>query len=361
MKILIDGRMYQGKMHGLARYVYAIIRYMAPLKPDFTFGVLQMGDYFGELASQFANVEPITVSAPPFSLKEHFELPRIIDDWHPAVFHAPTAAIPYGVKSRMVVTVPDLTPYHYPRNFIDRFYFSFYLRRILRRARHIIVYSKDTARDCADNLGVPQDKITVSWLGVDDCYSQINEASAIADYKKRCGLKDRYALCVANPKPHKNVKTLMDAWEKVSADMPDVQLVVVSAPGDWMDERMKNVPNCLRLQGVPEHDMPLLYQGAWALVIPSLYEGFGLPAAEAKCSGVPVIAARAASLPEIVGENGLLFEPLQAGELADCLKKLYLDNELTVKLAEAGKAEIARFSWETTANTHLKVYLSAIQ
>ncbi|MCR5661642.1 MAG: glycosyltransferase family 4 protein, partial [bacterium] len=294
-------------------------------------------------------------------LKEHFELPRIIDDWHPAVFHAPTAAIPYGVKSRMVVTVPDLTPYHYPRNFIDRFYFSFYLRLVLRRAKHIIVYSKDTARDCTDNLGIPQDKITVSWLGVDDCYSQKCDASEIEAFKQRSGLKDRYVLCVANPKPHKNVITLLEAWEKVSAEMPEVQLVVVSAPGDWMDERMKNVPNCLRLQGIPEQDMPLLYQGAWALVIPSLYEGFGLPAAEAKCSGIPVIAARAASLPEIVGGNGLLFEPRKAGELADCLKKLYMDNDLAVKFAELGKAETAKFNWTQTAEKHLKVYLSAIQ
>lgn len=358
MRVLLDGRMFRGRMHGLARYVYSTVRAMALQEPEWVFGVLEREGAWADLAGRLPNVEPVPVRADPFSLAEHLELPRRISEWHPALFHAPTLAVPLGVRGRLVVTVPDLTPYHFPRRGLERLYFRGILAPSLRRARRVLVYSEHTARDLVAHLGVPRERITVSPLGVDPALGGPLAPGRLEALREQLGLGTPYVLCLSNPKPHKNVGVLLEAWARLG---PRAELVLVCARSGWLDRALEGLGRVRRLDHVPEEALPALYQGARVLVLPSLYEGFGLPVAEAMAAGTPVLAARAASLPELVGEDGLLFDPRDPDDLARSLERLLSDEPLGLELSRRGRERARRWTWEETARVHLATYRSAVR
>lgn len=358
VRILIDGRMFRGRMHGLARYVFATLQAMARAAPDWHFGVLEREGAFADLAAELPNIEPVPVQADPFTLAEHLELPRRVAAWNPALFHAPTIAVPSGIRCRLVATVPDLTPFHFPRRGWERLYFRWVLAPALRRARGVLVYSQHTAGDLVENLGILRERITVTGLGVDPALARAVAPAALVDLRKRLGLEDGYVLCLANPKPHKNVEVLLKAWDKAR---PQADLALVCPRAAWLDEILVSAHRVRRLDHVAEEDLPALYQGARLLVIPSLYEGFGLPAAEAMAAGTPVIAARAASLPEVVGQDGWLFDPKDPADLAWALANLLHDPERRAELSRRGRERAARWTWEDAARTHLRVYREALR
>lgn len=359
MRVLIDGRMFRGRMHGLARYVYATVEAMARQEREWIFGVLERDGAFAGLAGELPNVEPVPVAADPFTLAEHVEIPRIAAEWTPGLFHAPTIAVPRGLRCRLVVTVPDLTPYHFPRRgALERLYFRWFLAPAVRRAKRVLVYSGHTADDVARHLGVPRDRIDVTPLGVEPELAVPRPPQDLQALRQRLGLQAGYVLCLANPKPHKNVAVLLEAWRRAR---PEADLALVCADAAWLREALLGLERVHRLEHVPERDLAALYQGASVLVIPSLYEGFGLPAAEAMVAGTPVIAARAASLPEVVGEDALLFDPASADELAGALRRILGDPELREELGRRGRDRGRRFTWEETARLHLRAYREALR
>lgn len=358
MRVLIDGRMFRGRMHGLARYVHATVEAMARQAPDWTFGVLEREGAWAGLAAALPNVEPVPVRSDPFRLGEHLEIGPLARAWNPGLFHAPTIAVPRGIRCRLVVTVPDLTPLHFPRRGAEKLYFRFLLAPALRRASRVLVYSGHTADDVARNLGVPRERIDVTPLGVDPDLSRARSPEEIGQLRERLGLRPGYVLCLANPKPHKNVAVLLEAWRRAR---PEADLALVCAEAGWLREAAAGLEGLRRLDHVPEGDLAALYQGASALVIPSLYEGFGLPAAEAMAAGTPVISARAASLPEVVGEEALLFDASSADELAAALRRILADPRLREDLSARGRARARRWTWEETARLHLLAYRRSLR
>lgn len=356
MRILIDGRMFRGRMHGLARYVYCTLEAMARLRPDWEFAVLEREGAFAGLGLR--NVEPVPVQSDPFSLGEFSEIPRVVREQRAALFHAPSLALPPGVPGQVVATVPDLTPLHFPRRGFESLYFRWVLGPILRKARRILVYSEHTRGDVATHLHVPEERVAVTGLGVDPELGVPRSAEEVARVRERLDLPPRYVLCLANPKPHKNVGLLLEAWRRAE---PEAQLLLACPRAPWLEEELRDLPSVRRADHLPEEDLPAVYQGATALVIPSLYEGFGLPAAEAMAAGTAVLAARAASLPEVVGEDGLLFDPRSPDSLAEALLRILRDEDLRLDLSRRGRARAARWTWEETARRHLEAYRESVR
>ena len=357
VRILIDGRMFRGRMHGLARYVFATLYAMARAAPDWHFGVLEREGAFADLAAELPNIEPVPVQADPFTLAEHWELPRRVAEWNPALFHAPTIAVPSGVRCRLVATVPDLTPFHFPRRGWERLYFRWVLAPALRRARGVLVYSQHTAGDWSRTWD-PSREDHRHRVGSRPGPGPRRRPRGPGRPEEAPGAGGRLCPVPANPKPHKNVEVLLKAWDKAR---PQADLALVCPRAAWLDEVLASAHRVRRLDHVAEEDLPALYQGARLLVIPSLYEGFGLPAAEAMSAGTPVIAARAASLPEVVGQDGWLFDPQDPGDLAWALANLLHDPERRAELSRRGRARAARWTWEDAAQTHLRVYREALR
>lgn len=347
-RVLLDGRMYLGRMHGIARYTYSLIEAVARLRPEWRLLVWEREAAFAPLARELPNVEPLPAGSPPLSLREQWEWPRCVRACQPDLVHATSIAVSAQVRAPQVVTVADLIPWHLPRQAwhrVYRVYFEGVLKPVLRRAGAVVVHSLATARDVAETLGIDEEKIHVCYHGVDP---QFHPGGPVGDY----------FLCVANPKPHKNVALLLDAFGRYSG--PE-RLVLVCPGSPWLEERLARLGGRVqRLFPVPEEDLPALYRGAQALLFPSYFEGFGLPALESMACGTPVVAARATSLPEVVGEGGWLFDPHDSRELLACLAEVAAHPERRAEKAAAALARARTFTWEASARAHVRIYESLL-
>ena len=300
--------------------------------------------------------------------------------WHapPDVLFIPAHVIPLLPPDNLpiVVTVHDLGyehfPHAHPRG--QRAYLRWSTRHNIRRAAHILADSQATAQDLTNLYGVPPEKITVIYPGYRPP-ELLPRAEDIENVRLRYGLTTPYFLYVGTIQPRKNLIRLMDAFARV-LDVPlttrsghslplPVHLALAGKPG-WLAEeileraRKPDLRQRVRLLGyVPDADLPALMAGAVALVFPSLYEGFGFPVLEAQALGVPVLTSTTSSLPEVAGDAAHLVPPQDTDAIADGMRRLLDDPILRQRLADKGRANVQRFSWQQTATRILDILETA--
>ena len=225
----------------------------------------------------------------------------------------------------------------------------------VRRAAAVIAPSAFAARDAVARLGIGEDRVAVVPWGVDhERFRPVDRR--LFDFP--------YVLYVGTEQPRKNLDALLRAFAVLAAERPDLRLVKVGAPGgegDAFRRATQRVVEKLRLGDrvvftgrIGEDDLVAAYAGAACLVLPSLHEGFGLPALEAMACGCPVVVSNAGSLPEVVGGAGLVVEP-EPRALASAIRST-LDDERRAELRARGLRRAARFTWHATAERTLDVY-----
>jgi alpha-1,3-rhamnosyl/mannosyltransferase len=249
----------------------------------------------------------------------------------------------------------------------SRWFFRWAAWLAAKTSARVIVPSHATRDDLIAHLRVPREKIVVIPLAADARLAP-QSAAEIARVREKYALPERFVLYVGINKPHKNLATLLDAWARVERD---AMLVVAGA---WdaryahttADRRPMTDVQSLAVGGhrsavkfirdVDDADLAALYVGATVFVMPSLYEGFGLPPLEAMASGAPVICSNASSLPEVVGDAALLVNPRDAEDIARAITHVLDDAALRDELRAKSLARAAQFSWERTAEMTLAVY-----
>lgn len=278
-----------------------------------------------------------------------------------------------GAPCPIVTTVHDITFALFPDLFRprDRWILNTFIPRSLRRATHVIADSESTRRDLLRRYKslVPEDKITTILLAADKRFHPPGDGqeSARQAVNTRFGLGDRpYILSVGVLQPRKNLGTLLDAFAlaKLGPHAPPHKLVIVGKRGwlgDALDRQVAQLPtevagDLIWTGYVPDEDLPLLYGGADAFCYPSRYEGFGLPPLEAMACGCPVLCTRASSLPEVVGDAGVMLPPDDSSAWAHALEKILGQPTVRERWRERGLERAARFSWEETARRTLRVY-----
>lgn len=231
------------------------------------------------------------------------------------------------------------------------------------QARRVMTVSRASAEDIERFHGVPRDRIDLVTEAADPVFAPPRDATAPRAARERFGLGASGPLFVyvGGLNPHKNLLGLLRGFDQALAERPDARLAIVgdtSGKGfhDNRDELSDVVAKSARLSAsvrftgyVSDEDLVALYGAATALVLPSLWEGFGLPAVEAMACGLPVLASRRGSLPEVVGDAGLFFDPLSPAEISRALVELCSDAELMKRLAAAALARSATFTWERGA------------
>ncbi|RME44216.1 MAG: glycosyltransferase family 1 protein, partial [Caldilineae bacterium] len=230
--------------------------------------------------------------------------------------------------------------------------------------RHIITVSRATALELRHFYRVPPDKIAVVWPGIEAAFRTSPPAERLAAVRRQYGLDTPFVLAVGARRPHKNLTRLVEAFAGLATVLPHHLVFAGQADPRFPDEARQGVarhPAKLRhrvhfLDWVAEADLPALYALADVLVIPSLVEGFGLPALEAMACGTPVVAADASSLPEVVGQAGLLADPRSVRALTEALRAVLTDDVLRRNLAAAGRRRAARFRWTEAARRTLRLY-----
>lgn len=266
-----------------------------------------------------------------------------------------------------VITIHDLAFIRFPQTFraYNRIYLDLATRLSARRASRILAVSEHTKREVVGLLGIPPERVIVTPNAARSHFHPPAPA-AIEQLRARHGLPERFVLYVGTLEPRKNLTTLLEAFALVSQSVPDVPLLIGGGKG-WMYEpifarlEQLNLRDRVKFAGyIPEEELPLWYAAATVFVFPSIYEGFGMPPLEAMACGTPVITSNTSSLPEVVGDAGLMVAPTDPIALAEAIRRVLVDADLRAELRQRGLARARRFSWADTAAKTLAAYREAV-
>jgi glycosyltransferase involved in cell wall biosynthesis len=293
-------------------------------------------------------------------LWEQMRLPRLTEG---ALLWSPANTGPMAV-SRQVVTVHDMAPLDHPEWFEPRVaaWYRWLLPRLVRRVARVITVSRFSRRRIIDQLGLHDDQVVAIPNGVSRRFRP-RPASEVARVRTHHQLTAPYLLMVGSLEPRKNFEILARAWDETGRALSGVTLAVA---GDTRPTLKRATPDprlrwVRRLDTVTDEDLPALYSGAVGLVMPSLYEGFGLPVLEAMACGTPVLAAKAGALPEVAGDAAILVDPRDATSVADGLLKLVSDKTMRCICRARGLERAATFDWDRTASATWQVLSDAAE
>ncbi len=287
------------------------------------------------------------------------------------LFHVPFFAPPYFSRTPNIATIHDIIPVRLPV-YRDSPRMRAYMRLVTRAARKsslIITVSQHAKKDIIDVLKVPAERIRVTYEAAGDEYKPITDPETLARARARYGLSadSRYILYLGGLDHRKNVPLLVRAFAHVyqQGNDPTLQLLIAGNPDQksgplFPDPRP--VAADLGMSGqiiyryIEEEDKPVIYSGASLFVYPSYYEGFGLPPLEAMSCGAPVVCSKRTSLPEVVGDAAITFDPDNTGQLVAAMRSVLTDRELAADLRARSLQQAARFDWRKTAKETLAVY-----
>lgn len=328
MHLFVDGRMADtAHLHGIARYLYKIVEWGSRHRQQHKISVAaRQPERWRALP-----VEVLPVKSKPFSPLEHWEFYRLLRGrgYDHAFF--PSLAAPVWCPIPYSITVHDLIPWHYPRSLLVRLYLSSVARWTVHRARHVLAVSHHTAREIETYLGYPARRVQVIHHGG-------FEGKPLPPQSP----DQPYLLCVTNPKPHKNLATLLQAFRGLE---DRCRLIVVSP-------ECPEQPGVEHQRGLSDEELRRLYAGASAAIVPSFLEGFGFPALEAMELGTPLICSNASALPEVAGDAALYFDPHDGQQLRETITELLDHPAQAAQLRQRGLERAQTFRWDRSASQH---------
>ena len=280
------------------------------------------------------------------------------------VVHSLGYIAPFALSGRSVVTVLDMIHYLHPHDVepLKRLLWRVLFPLSLRRVDEIVSISRSVKKDIARFFPWAESKITPIPLGVN--HALFNQAPSNKPVPFHTQNTQPFILSVASISPHKNIGTLFRAFARIRATAPDLQLVLVGMKTAASDDMLRlahtlSIDRHVIFAGrILDRELVTLYQSARALVFPSLYEGFGLPLLEAMACGCPVIASDRSSIPEVVGNAALLFNPENIDQLIELILRVLFSEDTRSEFKQLGIEQAARFTWETTASQTLDLYRS---
>ncbi len=310
---------------------------------------------------------------------EQVTFPRACRRCEADLAHVPYFAPPLCPSVPTLTTIHDLIPLLLPayRGSIQVRLYTRLAARAARRAAMILTDSCASQQDIISHLCVPPDRVRVVYLAADSTYQPIPQGPGRESVRNKYGIPPDYFLYLGGFDLRKNVRAVLRAFSRVVSKQksqvtcPEPKLVVAGRlPGEdtpfTPDPRRivqeLGISEWVLFTGwVHEEDKPALYSAARAFLFPSWYEGFGLPPLEAMACGTPVVASDRGSLPEVVGEGGLLVSPDDIEGLADAMDSLWGDSVLRQRLSAQAQRQASRFSWARTAQETLAAYRDVAQ
>jgi len=371
MRIGIDARM-MGYGFGIARYELELVKQLMEIDTDNTY-VLFLRRENWDLLDLPANFSRVLADISWYSFEEQWRMPRIIRAAGVDLMHFPHWNVPLAYRSPFVLTIHDLIMYHFPRPQATtlgpfKFWMKDRIHRIVlkwaaHRARHILATSMFTKFDIMEHLGISDEHITVTYQAP---FGRVSDDVVVQSALLKWGISTPYVLYVGSAYPHKNLETLLDAWQLIEReDEHDLTLVLVGAESPFY-ERLTALPSFSRLSRavytgfVTDAALEDLYTEASLLVHPSLYEGFGLTPLEALIRGIPVVAAAASCLPEVLGGAALYVDPTSPADIAAAIIRLSHDEAARLEILGAARTELARYSWRDLAEKTVRAYQHAV-
>jgi glycosyltransferase involved in cell wall biosynthesis len=359
MRVGFDARWYNDS--GVGAYVQGLLRAMAAASPEFDLIVYANSSNAVPGLSDWG-VEVVPVRCPRYSFAEQSELRLRAREDKLDLFHSPFFAAPLRLECPLVVTIHDLIPFRFrthsrPKQAMIRMGY----RLAAKRAQHIIADSENTGHDLYTVLGVPRERISVVHLAPAECFTSENARDNLAVMDEKYSVRPPFILASsARNWRTKNLETALDAISQAHGETGEAFQTVVYGPPQGisvLDAKIRwPALNLVHTGYIPAPDLAQLFRHARAFIMPSLYEGFGLPVVEAMACGCPVIASNAGSLPEVAGQGAQIFAPLDAKGMAAAISGLITNDANFEMWRAAALRRAADFSWERAARQTISVY-----
>ncbi len=375
MRICIDARWIHPEITGIGSYTQSLIRHLATVDSPHTFVLLFESQEVRDRTLSHARIESHPqfeshiVPYGPFSWQSQIDLPNRLRALHLDIYHSTNFMIPFRAFPRKkrgamacIVTIHDLIPLLFPeftpKALKTRFHpvYRQLMKEVGARADAIITVSESSRRDIINHMAIPsdrQDHVKAIYEGVSSDYSPGTPPDSAR----------RTILYVGRMDPYKNVPALVEAFARlIQSGMEDVRLKIIG-PKDPRYPRVEQLIAEFNLQHqvdwpgyVSGDDLLNAYRSASVFVLPSRYEGFGLPILEAMACGTPVICSNRASLPEVAGKAACLIDPDDPTALLEALTRVLSNPELAASMSHQGIRQAACFSWQDTATATVRFY-----
>lgn len=354
-------RLQVGLRTGTELYSWELLQALGGIDPGQHRYVLYTNGRPAALPPLPTNFELCSIPFP--RLWTHLRLSTEMALHKPDLLFVPAHVLPIWSPRRAVVTIHDLGYLYYPEAhpLKRRLYLRWSTRWNAWRATRILADSEATKRDIITYCGVPAAKIDVAYLGVSPRFAPVDDQARLRSTAERYGITGPYLLYVGTVQPRKNLLRLLDAWAAYLATAPSTPVtLVIAGKRGWLTEQIERratahgIRDRVRFTGyVADDDLPALLSGALAFLLPSLYEGFGLPVLEAQACGTPVLTSTTSSLPEVAGDAAVLVDPADTSAIRDGIARLIEDANLREELRVRGLARVAGWTWERTARQTL--------
>ncbi|MFZ5366143.1 MAG: glycosyltransferase family 4 protein [Patescibacteria group bacterium] len=386
MRIVIDARMYGLEHAGIGRYVANLIREIKNIKIILLVRRKNLEEIKKEVGNEF---KLVIVDVPHYSLREQIFLPLQLIKLKPDLVHFSHFNVPVFYSGKFVVTIHDLIkhtfrgmetttrqPWFYWLKYLG---YRFVFNQAVKRAVKILVPSQAVKQELIKAYNLPEDKIIVTYEGVEDKFKMKNEKIKMtmqnAKILEKYNIKKPFIIYTGSVYPHKNVERLIQSikllitnYQLPASPQGGPITLVVSCARSVFWERLKKKVKELGAERyvnfvgfVPDRDLVLLYRQAEAFVFPTLSEGFGLPGLEAMAAGCPVICSDIPVLREIYGEAAEYFNPLNPKDMAEKIRKVIRDTRTRKTLVENGLKQVKKYSWQKLVRQTLAVYQEAVK
>ncbi|MDD5032251.1 MAG: glycosyltransferase family 1 protein [Patescibacteria group bacterium] len=373
-RIGIDARFYGPVGKGLGRYTKEVVDKVVALDRENEYFIFLSRENFSEFVSDNPKVKKVLAGARWYTLAEQIFMPYLIWRARLDLMHFPHFNVPVLTPVKSVVTIHDLILTKFPTvrattlsplfYKVKNLFYRIVIWLAVKRAKTVIAVSQFTKDDIIRQFKIKPDKVVVTYEGVSDLLNKgLDDYSHDKETLLGYNIGSPFLLYVGNAYPHKNLEGLVKVFSLILEKRPGLSLVLVGRQ-DYFYNRVKEFTgkywpekSPVIFPGfVPDENLKLLYSRALAYVFPSFYEGFGLPPLEAMAGGCPVISSNKSSLPEILGEAAVYFNPEDEEEMKRQIEKIIEDKNLQQELIKKGYEQVKKYSWEKCAKETLGVY-----
>lgn len=373
MNIGIDARFFGSIGKGLGRYTQKLVEYLEETDSKNQYFIFLRKENFDDYKPHNKNFQKVLADYAWYSFSEQFLFPKLLLKHKLDLMHFPHFNVPIFYRQKFVLTIHDLILIHFPtirgttlsplKYWVKYLAYKFVIKSAIKRARKIFAVSNFTKKDIVSTYPWAENKICVTYEACENsCKISPKAPNFILE---KYGIIKPYLLYVGNAYPHKNLETLIEAFEQVLGVIPDIQLILVGKD-DFFYARLrkfvkeKNVQNIHFPGFVTDRDLDFLYRFAAAYVFPSLYEGFGLPPLEAMAKGAPVVSSNHECMKEVLGDAALYVDAKNAKNLTKGLLEVLNSSDLRQNLIQKGYEQIKKYSWEKMTRETLEAYLDVI-
>jgi glycosyltransferase involved in cell wall biosynthesis len=370
MKICVDVNVLRPPRTGIENYVHYLLNYLFKIDKENQYVLLSSKkfdiNFFNSYGTEFVKDFLSLPLKPALIFWYNFFLPVKFKKYKCDLLFSPDFFSPIILNIPSISVVHDLTPLLYPKfhTFKNYIRFKYYLPLSLRKNKKIITVSNATKQDIMNIFKIPEEKIVTIYPGVDrEIFKPISNSDILNKVKEKYNLPYKFILFVSTLEPRKNLPTLLKALYNLKRKQSIPHKLVCVGKKGWFYENIFEMVKNLNLEDdviftgyVPDEDLVAIYNLAEVLVYPSFYEGFGFPILEAMSCGCPVIASNTSSMPEVVGDAGILIDPYSEEDIERAILMVLEKDNLRNELKEKSLNRASYFSWENTAKEVLKCF-----